>query len=737
MTSLCKLLVSIIVFIISIINSYSQEPIQVVRINGGITFDGIPEEEAWQSIKPVKMLMHIPIFEIEPTETATIKMVYDNEYLYVSGLLYYKDPSMIRAISKKRDYNKGSCDWFAVYLDSYNDKQNAWWFMTNPNGLRSDAAVKNDYADPNNDITFSWNSFWDVKTAIKDSIWSTEFRIPFSSLRFQNQEGKTKMGITLLRYVAAKTEVSTFPAIPQVYALAYRKPSLSSEIIFEGLKPRNPVYLTPYGTAGISQMNELNEAQTDYNVKSTPKYDAGLDAKFSITNNLTMDVTVNTDFAQVEADDQKINLTRYSLFFPEKRQFFMEKADVFDFSFLEGNNLFYSRRVGIYNGNPVRIYGGLRLTGRINKWDLGILDMQTASFEDNPGENFGVFRTKRTVINENSYIGGMFTSRMGMNGAYNISYGIDGQFRIIKDDYLIVKLAQTFENDSINRLFDLSPSKLFFQYQRRNQKGFGYDLLYTYSGERFNPGVGFELKDNYQGLRGIFQYGWFPGQESFIMYQKISLTGTNIWNTATGLQETSTGILTWHFEAKKGFQGDIFGTWYREDLVKTLTLGNNQASVPPGRYSFASITAKYITSSRHDLSGTFLAEAGSFYDGWKASLSAVPSINIGTDFNLDLTYYLDFVNFPDRSMKFLNHIAGIRGLLTLTTKTSFLAFLQYNTAIDKVMTNIRFRYNPREGNDFYIVYDEGLNTDITREVPNLPHSSGRTILLKYTYTFIL
>lgn len=363
--------------------------------------------------------------------------------------------------------------------------------------------------------------------------------------------------------------------------------------------------------------------------------------------------------------------------------------------------------------------------------------MQTASFEDNPGENFSVVRTKRTVINENSYMGGMFTGRMGMNGAYNLSYGIDGQFRIINDDYLIVKLAQTFENDSINRLFDLSPSKLFFQYQRRNQKGFGYDLLYTYSGDKFNPGVGFELKDNYQGLRGILQYGWFPDKESFIMYQRISLTGTNIWNTATGLQETSTGILTWHCEAKNGFQGDIFGTWYREDLAKTLTLGNNQASVPPGRYSFANITSKYTTSSRRDLSGTFIAEAGSFYDGWKASLSAAPSVNIGTDFIIDLTYNLDFVNFPARSMKFINHIAGIRGLLTLTTKTSFLAFLQYNTAIDKVMTNIRFRYNPREGNDFYIVYDEGLNTDITRVVPPLPHSSGRTILLKYTYTLIL
>jgi hypothetical protein len=715
---------------------YSQEPLKVAKISGGINFDGIPDEQVWKKIQPVEMKMHKPTFGLEPTEVSTIKIAYDNIYFYVSGIFYYKDPSAIRAISKKRDYLKGSCDWFSVQLDSYNDKQNAWWFMTNPNGLRSDGAIKNDNADNSTDNNLTWSTFWDVKTEIKDSMWCSEFRIPFSSLRFQDQDGTTTMGIILLRSVASKTEVMTFPSIPQDYPTAYRKPSLSSEIIFEGLKPRNPVYFAPYVTAGVSQMKVINEAKTDYKTKSTPKFDAGFDAKYSITNNLTMDLTVNTDFAQVEADDQKINLTRYSLFFPEKRQFFMEKADVFDFTFLEGNNLFYSRRIGIYNGNPVRIYGGLRLTGRINKWDLGILDMQTAPYDDNPGENFGVFRTKRTLFNQNSYLGGMFTSKLGMNGAYNISYGIDGQFNIVKDEYLIFKLAQTFENDSIKKIFDLSPSKLFLQWQHRNQKGFGYDFLYTYSGERFNPGIGFELKDNYQGLRGILQYGWFSDKEASLMYQKISFTSSNVWNTITGLQETATGILTWHFEGKKGYSGDIYSAWYLEDITKTLSLGNKQATVPPGRYSFASLSAKYTTSTRNDLSGTFLAEAGSFYDGWKVSLSAAPTILIGTDFNFDLTYNLDLVNFPTRSVRFTNHIGGIRGLLTLSTKTSLLAFIQYNTSIDKVLTNIRFRYNPREGTDFYIVYDEGLNTNLFREVPTLPHSAGRTILFKYTYTFI-
>jgi hypothetical protein len=727
----CKLFPSVfLIFFCS--NIYSQEPMRVAKISGGITFDGIPDEEVWNQITPLKLIMHTPVFGNEPTETSTVKMAYDNEYLYVSGVLQYNDASTIRAISKKRDYATLSSDWFGIMIDSFNDRKNAVGFFTNPNGLRSDATAKNDVLEMD-DVNFSWNTFWDVKTIIKDNIWYAEFRIPFSSLRFQVKEGMTYMGIIILRYMAAKSEMITFPSISPDYPFAYWKPSLSSIISFEGLKPLNPVYVTPYITSGISQINELQE--NSYKSKSTPKFDAGLDAKYSITNNLTMDLTLNTDFAQVEADDQKINLTRYSLFFPEKRVFFQEKADVFDFSFLGGNNLFYSRKIGIYDGHPVRIYGGARLTGRVNKWDIGILDMQTASFENNPGENFGVFRTKRTVFNQNSFVGGMLTSRLGMNGTYNLAYGADGQFRLIRDEYVTFKLAQTFENNSTNKIFDLSPSRLLFRWDRRNQKGLGYDFLYTYSGDSFNPGIGFETKENYQGIRGILQYGWLPDENAVIRYHKISFMGYNFWNTATGLQETSSGMITWLFEAKKGYTGSLFGTWYREDLVDTLSLGNDQAYVPPGRYSFANFTVQYNTSGSNEVSGEILVEAGSFYDGWKVSLSASPMLNIGSGFNLGLTYNLDYVSFSQRMMKFANHIVGLKSLLTLTTKTSLSAFVQYNTAIDKVMANIRLRYNPREGNDFYLVYDEGLNTNLLRESPALPHSFGRTILLKYTYTF--
>jgi hypothetical protein len=718
-------------------SSDTLESLKVTRISGGITLNGIPDETAWQSIQALPMVMLAPVSGNEPTEISIIKIAYDDEYFYASGLLNYHDIKYLRAIGKKRDYDSKSTDWFGLTLDTFNDRENAMQFFTNPNGIRSDATIKNDIVDEDTDRNHSWNTFWDVKTSINEQGWSTEFRIPFSSLRFQTNKGQTSMGIILVRWSPAKSELSTFPAVSPKLNTSYWKPSLSRVIEFEGLKPKKPLYVTPYIITGVGQMYELNEAGTAYKMNSTPKLDAGGDIKYSITNNLTLDLTVNTDFAQVEADDQKINLTRYSLYFPEKRVFFLEKSDVFDFSFLEGNNLFYSRRIGLYEGNSVRIYGGLRMTGRIEKWDVGFLDMQTAKFKDNPAENIGVLRLKRNVFNQNSFIGGMVTSRMGLNGTYNAAYGLDGQFRITGDEYISFKLAQTFEDEAANKLLDMSPTRLLLQWQRRSNVGLGYNFLYTLSGDSYNPGVGFESKKAYNGPVANILYGWLPEEKKVLRYHRISLSGYNYQNTVTGLHETTNAAITWYWEAKKLYGGTIAISWFNEDLADTLSLGNNQGHVPPGRYSFVYPSLGYSTSTSHAFSSTFSLIAGSFYDGWRLSFYANPQIKIGTDFDFGLTYYLDYVDFPSRDMSFNNHIFGLKGLMTLTTSTSLASFIQYNTSINRFIVNVRFRYNPREGNDFYIVYDEGLNTDLHRVTPELPLSTGRTILLKYTYTFRL
>jgi len=545
------------------------------------------------------------------------------------------------------------------------------------------------------------------------------------------------MGMTIMRSTAAKREVVTWPAVSPHFIYPFWKPSLCKTVVFEGLVPQKPVYVAPYVTAGLGQTNKLNETKTGYQMQSTFKKDAGLDVKYSLTNNLTADFTVNTDFAQVEADNQVINLTRYSLYLPEIRIFFLEKEDVFDFSLIGNNNLFYSRRIGLHKGSPVRIYGGMRLTGRAGEWDVGLLNMQTEKFEDNPSENFGVLRVKRKVFNPNSYAGGMVTTRLGVDGSYNVAYGLDGLFRLAGDEYLTLKWVQTFENDAENKVFDASPLRSIVRWQRRKETGLAYDFIYGWSGNSFNPGIGFEIKQNYHGPEAVLQYGWLPGKESMLRHHKGSITSYKWWNTVSGDQETTTAILQWDFESKKGASWYVAAHWNMENLPGDLILGNNQAGVPAGEYSFANLSALYSTSAAHNFSSTFYTSAGDFYDGWKWSFYMIPNLKIGTDFDIGVYYRIDMVNFPDRSMDFINHIVRLNGLMTLTTKTSFTAFLQYNTAINKVIGNIRFRYNPRDGNDFYIVYDEGLNTDRTRLTPTLPYSTGRTILLKYTYTFSL
>jgi hypothetical protein len=714
----------------------AKEPayLKVSKIHGGITFDGIPDEPVWETIGEIPLVMYTPVFGGDPTEISVIKMAYDDEYLYLSGRLYYQNPADIRAVGKKRDYTSFSPDWFGLTIDTFNDKENAVIFGINPNGARIDGTIKNDLLIPS-DINFSWNTFWDGKTITTETGWTAEIRIPFSSLRFQSENGKTRMGIIIMRSVAAKRETVTWPAVSPNFAYPFWKPSLCTPVEFEGLEPKKPVYFAPYITAGVGQLNKLNESETGFEMSSTFKREAGLDVKYAFTNNLNADLTINTDFAQVEADDQMINLTRLNLFFPEKRIFFLEKEDAFDFSLLGYSNLFYSRRIGLHNGNPVRIYGGVRLTGRVGNWDVGFLDMQTEKFAENPSENFGAIRTKRKVFNANSYIGGLVTSRLGTNGSYNVAYGIDGLFRIAGEDYLTLKWAQTFETDHENKVFDTSPTRYITRWQRRKETGFAYDFIYSWSGKNFNPGIGFEVKQNYHGPEVTLQYGWLPGKESFLRHHKISLASYRWWNTGSGNHETTNAVLQWDFDTKKGSSWYVAAHRYLENLPGTLVLGNYQANVPSGEYSFTNFSAWYKTSSTRAFSSSFFTSAGNFYDGWKWSFYTIPNLKIGTDYDIGLYYRIDRVKFPEREMEFTNHIVRLNGLMTLTTKTSLSAFVQYNTAIDGVIGNIRFRYNPRDGNDFYLVYDERLHTDRNRTTPALPFTSSRTVLLKYTYTF--
>ena len=714
---------------------YKQKAIIAHRIDSPVTLDGLSNEPAWEGIEPLPAVMQVPRFGIEPSERTEILLAYDDEFLYVAGRLYDSQPSKIHATTMKRDDTEESSDSFGIVLDTFNDNENALVFITTPTGSRSDMTITGDAQLRGSNS--SWNTFWDVETVRNGDGWFAEMRIPFSSLRFQDRDGRVIMSFITYRWIARKDERVIFPAIPRNWGtLSHMKPSKAHEIVFEGIHRRRPLYFTPYLLGGNGQSYDLDDTGTKYIRDDKPAHEAGFDVKYGLTSNLTLDVTVNTDFAQVEADDQQVNLTRYPLFFPEKRLFFLERSSNFDFSFYRNNRLFHSRRIGIHEGKRVPIYGGIRLVGRAGPWDLGFLSMQSEKIEELPSENFGMLRLRRQIFNPYSYIGGIVTSRMGTDDSYNTAYGLDGIIRVFGDDYLKLNWAQTFQNDCENDPASLEISKIRAHWERYRYTGWAYGLNYSRSGAEYNPGMGFEMYPNSTSFIHFLRYGWTPGERSsifqFRLFEDVWLHKRNTDNSVKSCV-THAGCT---FSTKSGYAGHFALTHNLEDVRETLWFSDD-TDVPVDEYEFYNLMGTFSSPGGRLLNAKSTIYAGEFYDGRRVSLSLTPSRSISSHLELGGTYQLNFVEFPDRNKEFTAHIGRLRVLAMLNVRYSLTAFVQYNSAADKAIANIRFRYNPREGTDLYLVYDEGVNTDRGRDDPILPVTSDRTVMLKYSYMFNL
>ncbi|MEZ5041678.1 MAG: DUF5916 domain-containing protein [Saprospiraceae bacterium] len=713
---------------------FAQSIIDASRISGNITLDGQLNEPEWKTISPLTYRMQVPEFDKAPSEQSEVFLAYDDEYIYLGGIFHLSDPSYLRPTTYKRDAMDGTTDYFGIIIDSYLDKENAVAFFTNANSIRWDGTIWND-AQGEAPMSLDWNTFWDVKSTYDEKGWSTEMRIPWSSLRFQDKDGEVIMGIISWWYIAAKNEVDIFPLIPLNWGeMSGWKPSQTQEFRFRGIKRKNPLYLAPYILGGFQQNFELNESELAYEKKDDPTFEVGLDLKYGITSNLTMDLTINTDFAQVEADDQQVNLTRFNLFFPEKRLFFLERASIFDFNFDNFNRLFYSRTIGINEDDgQVQIYGGARLVGRLGKFDVGFLDMQTASSENSPSENFGLLRIRRQINNNNSYIGGIFTNRTNWDGQYNTTYGVDGILKIVGDDYLTLKWAQSFEQEKENHLYSLDPSRIYLNWERRRYDGLSYNLTYSRAGEDYKPGVGFELRENYSSIAPNLAYGWLMGDQSNILRIQTFLRGLWVQSNDTKKLQTATGTAGLQIETKDGWAFIATALQNQEYLSEPFEL-SEQVSIPIGDFSFFQFQGTIATPFQR-LWGTIgEVTIGKFYDGNIRSLGFSPRLKLSPHLDLEGFYQYNVAEFKARQQTFKAHLGRLKLLYMLNTQFSIASFLQYNSLDQVYAGNIRLRFNPKEGNDLFIVYNDLLNHRRKREQPFLPLSSSRAIVLKYTYT---
>jgi hypothetical protein len=738
-----RLIAIFLLTLVSILNSYGQDKIQIKKISEEINFDGRPTETLWKSLNNFKLTMWRPNFGIEPSENSDVRIGYDQEYLWIGASFYMKDPSKIFVVTKKRDEMLWDYDAFGIVIDTYNDNETGLGFFTNPAGLRTDFTVANDGAftagmsDPTNR---SWDTFWDVKTSRDEKGWYLEMRIPFSSMKFKTIDSLTTMGIILQRSISSNNETDMYPAIDNKYSYsAFIKPSQAAKVTFKDIIPRKPIYIAPYVLGGLSKEYVPDETGSSYKLNKKPQFNAGLDVKYNINSNLTLDLTANTDFAQVEADDQQVNLTRFSLFFPEKRKFFQERSSLFDFR-IGGmyDNLFYSRNIGLVNGNQVNIYGGARLIGRVGKWDLGFIDMQTADFDTMPGENFGVLRMRRQIFNQYSYVGGIFTSRIGMDGHQNFVYGVDGIFKLFGDDYLNVKWSQVFDNKLDTKANSLDPSFFILNWERRSQKGLGYNFNYSYSGQKFDPGIGFVMRNGVQGAGANILYGWLPGEKSKWLNVSINLNSSLYSRISDGSIQTLTINPYLSFGTKKGIFGQTGVTFQQEGVLTDFYLSKD-IMIKAGDYSFSNAQFSLSTTNTRKISFMSNALIGQFYDGNIKGLTVGPIFNLSASLNMTLSYGINAIRFPDRTEhnSLDIHSVNFKTLLMLSTKLSASVMVQYMSTQDNLLTNFRLRYNPKEGNDFYLVYNDsrgitGINTEF-----ELPKFYNKTIMFKYVYTFTI
>ena len=725
---------------------FSQPPapndqlFRLPRITEEIHLDGKLDEPVWKRIAPLPLTMNSPTFGGTPTERTEIRIAYDDNYLYASGAFYDSDPSGVRANNLIRDGVNFSDDRFALILDTFNDNENALGFLVNPAGARADFTVYNDgESNRGPPLNFSWNTFWDAAVTRTDEGWFVEVRIPFTSLRFQDHDGRVIMGLIAWRAIARKNEVLTFPAIPTKFRWGTYKPSIAQDVVLEGVYSRKPIYISPYVLGGIEQTPELNANETAYTIQQKLTRNVGLDVKYGLTSNLTMDLTLNTDFAQVEADDERVNLTRFSLFFPEKRPFFQERAAVFDFNTGEQSRVFYSRRIGLGPGGElIPIYGGIRLIGRIGRWDMGFLNMQTAPYDaaDLPSENFGVLRFRRQVLNSNSYVGTILTSRISTRGNINLVYGFDGIFKVKGDDYFSINWAQSLDSDSLQALSlpRQNTGRLRIAWDKRTDRGLFYRARLGWSGDEYNPGVGFVRRVNFTRLLGQIGYGWYPGKESLLFKHSLGIQASGFIRNSDQQLETGEVGLEWRAGPKIGGFFRFQTKLNYESILDTFYLSSD-AFIPAGTYQFWDNSFFFLSPFgylvRFRLNGNF----GYFYDGTRYSFSISPTWSVSQHLELSSDFQYNAVDLPKRDQQFRATIVRLRVKYNLNTRFFMSTFAQWNSFAERITLNFRLRYNPKDGNDLYLVYNENLEYGNENDMPPPPLSQNRTILIKYTHTF--
>ncbi len=720
--------------------------VRAVRLTEPIDIDGDLDESFYTTIPSITdFVQSLPIEGGVPTERTEVWITYDDANIYVSARVWDSAPeSEWVANEMRRDTNQlRQNDTFGVVFDTYYDRRNGLGFYTNPLGALAEFQLTNE-GSPNSD----WNPIWDVRTGRFDGGWTVEMEIPFKSLRYR--PGRQQVwGLQLRRAVRRKNEWNYLTALPQSVVGAgssgvFRVSMAGTLVGLEAPPASRNLEVKPYAISGLqSRRIDATSVSNDWNA------DAGLDVKYGITENLTADFTFNTDFAQVEVDEQQVNLTRFSLFFPEKREFFLEGRGIFGFAQgVSGGGgggggpgggggggtptLFYSRQIGLQDGAPVPILGGGRITGKVGSFDIGALNIQTD--DHGPGiesTNFSVLRLRRDILTRSS-IGVIFENRSISTVAEgsNQAYGVDASFAFFENLNFVTYYSKT-RTRGLNG--NDESYRASFGYGGDTWGGQARHLLV---GDDFNPEIGFVRR---KGFRQSSVSGRFSPRPSIDWIRRLT------FDVSVGyLERVDARILPWEnagsLESRDGrgrFQAefensDNFSVTFNdsyENLLEDERISG--ATIPAGKYEFRDVQVGYTFGPQRPYSGRLSVLKGDYFTGDRTSIGfSRARIEILPQLSFEPSIQFNWINLPDQQTfdgEFNQHVARARLNYSLSPRMYVSGLVQYNSGSDSFSSNFRLRWEWAPGSEIFIVYTEDRNTEVLDRWSEL---SNRGLVIK-------
>jgi hypothetical protein len=691
------------------------DTIQAVVINEKINFDGKLTEPIWTNTSAINNFTQRELdFGKPATEQTKVAIVYDNLALYI-GVWCYQAQDKLVAKFLQRDFDYDTEDNFEVIISPFNDKRNGYLFIINPNGARADLLVSGQESS-----NINWNGVWDAKTSITNEGWFAEIRIPFNTLQFKKALVHT-WAINFERNIRHKNEQVLWQGWNRDYELE-NIAQAGTLVGISNIGYAKRFELKPYGLAGFEKREGQ---QTKYPGK------VGGDLNVNLSPTLKLNLTANTDFAQVEADRIAVNLSRFNLFYPEKREFFLEGYQNYQFNLGGRNEGFYTRKIGIENFQPVSIIAGGRLFGKAGKNNIALLNLQTAASGNVATTKNSAVRYKRDIGNQ-SYIGGILTSKNNRKVSNQVA-GLDGAYitsKFLKNKNLVIAglISKSFDKDKNSS--NAYAWNFFIDYPN--------DLIDNFIGIRsiqqdYNPELGFLERKNFDNVRWFFRFTsrWFT--KYGIRKMIFRPWGFELYRTHTTgeLESFHNESRPIGFFTKSGerFEYNFIQQFDRLDNTFNLT---DVVKIPTGKYWMyrQEIQAGTFQGRRIWVEAEY--SWGDFYTGRISTLETALGININKHLNFRTDYTLNKVKLLQGNVT-TNELAEYINY-AFNPRFDISTFVQWNSLDDLLLGNFRLHWIPNIGSDLYVVYNRGYD-NLKHFSFMRPNSSAGAAKLVWRFTF--